>query len=318
MLDLASLSFLHPSHLLTRNFIYSSPQPIRLQQKEMLISAALLVAFWSVAVLGERNLPATVQADLLFPRNNETYKPVPWFPLVFAVKGLPDVWPLLFSLDMTVISASSKLGAGDASYRDLGLIYSQFLDAANESLSNEHLLYIPLVNITNGTIDTFRVRLGLNVLRRCAINGTEIERDWSNRPSELYLYSLDFSTSPDGKVPDIEESIKACPKPQLGSSVALCVSDIFTKPIHAKGVDYQDECAAFEVTESDVCPYKDIAAQVAKNVSDAVLKERRCSKGTWQNITQDCNEKSTAHLLGVQSSLYVLWSVGLILAIAIL
>lgn len=71
----------------------------------------------------------------------------------------------------------------------------------------------------------------------------------------------------------------------------------------------------FEVTESAVCPYENVAAQVAKNVSDTVLNERRCSQGAWQDLTEDCEEKqNTASLLGAKAGIPVFWSSCLILA----
>lgn len=114
------------------------------------------------------------------------------------------------------------------------------------------------------------------------------------------------------------ESIKACPKPEPGNSVALRVSDILTKPIHANGIENQDNCPVFDVKESEGCLYKFMAAQVAKNISDTVLKMRHCSQGTWQNLTQDCEKKpSMAALLGAKTSTLVFWSVCLILAMVL-
>ncbi|OAA80635.1 hypothetical protein LEL_00180 [Akanthomyces lecanii RCEF 1005] len=207
-------------------------------------------AIWPAAVLGERNLPATVLVDLRFPRN-EMYKPAPWFPPVLAVKGLEDVWPFPRALDMSIISASSTLGVDAPSYRNFDMSFS----------------------------------------------------------------SLDFRNSPDGEVPDIEESIRACPKPKPESSVALRISGIFTMPIYAPEVEHQDQCSVFEVTKSAVCPYKDVAALVAKNVSDTVLNVRHCSQCAWQDPTEDCEEKqNTASLLGAKADIPVFWSSCLILA----
>ncbi|KAJ4165580.1 hypothetical protein LMH87_007208 [Akanthomyces muscarius] len=201
---------------------------------------ACTTAIWPAAVLGKRNLPATVQVDLLFPRN-ETYKPAPWFPLVLAVKGLEDVWPFPMALDMSVISASSTLGVDAPSYRNFDMSFFKFIWTVDHSSSITHFVHIPLANITNGTTDQFHVSFQLKVLRRCAANGTEIQRNWGSNPSLLEKYSLDFSTSPDGKVPDIEESIRACPKPKPESSVALRISGIFTMPIYAPEVEHQDQ-----------------------------------------------------------------------------
>lgn len=206
---------------------------------------ALLVAYtiWPAAVVSERKLPTTVQADLVFPRN-ETYKPTPWFPIVLAFKGLRDVWPISMTLDMDIYSISeSRLGVDSPSYRMLSVTYDEFStavidptfktipelversdgesDGSDSILPNTHYLYIPLVNVTNGTTDQFYVSFRLKVLRRCVANGTEIRYDWNSNPTDLWKYNLAFSSGPEGIVPDVEAAITTCPKPQPESSVAI-------------------------------------------------------------------------------------------------
>lgn len=117
----------------------------------------------------------------------------------------------------------------------------------------------------------------------------------------------------------MEESIKAFPELKPEPSVALLVTNIFTKPINAPGVEHQDQCPVFDKTEPDVCTYREIAAQVAKNVSDTVLKERHCSQGTWQTLTQDCEEKQNrASLLGAVVGTSLLWSACCIMTTALM
>ena len=49
----------------------------------------------------ERKLPADLQVDLIFPRN-ETYAPTQLFPIVFGVNNLDAIWPLQLMIKVSV------------------------------------------------------------------------------------------------------------------------------------------------------------------------------------------------------------------------
>ncbi|KAK7927496.1 hypothetical protein PG985_004494 [Apiospora marii] len=61
---------------------------------ERFLFALFFALRWVESANAARTLPADVQFDFIFPRNNETYAPTQLFPLVFGVNNLDAVWPL--------------------------------------------------------------------------------------------------------------------------------------------------------------------------------------------------------------------------------
>lgn len=220
------------------------------------------------------------------------------------------------SLDIVVYKRDSSGASSPEGRQNFFVNTANFVDRVNSTLNKEHLLFVPVANITNSTTAQWGVAYRLNVFRRCAANGTEIERGWTTGDITGTSNYVNFSTAPNGKVPDIEASVKACPTSVPKSSVAIGITDIVTNHIYdSELVSYRDECAVFDAVDADLCPHKNVAAQVATNVSGTMLSEWHCSEGAWQTISQECPRKNIAASLldptCIRTSVF--WSVALAL-----
>ncbi|GKT86109.1 lysM domain-containing protein [Colletotrichum tofieldiae] len=148
----------------------------------VLPSLLALVHLLSLAVLAQgvvagagRKLPANLQVDLLFPRN-ETYAPTQLFPIVLGIQNLDAIWPFDLFLDLTVLSLdawqnNSSRGCADWQHVALRLNSVGFPNAVG-SAPGRHFLYYPTINMTNGTTDRFAVRWGITLANRCFSNNS--------------------------------------------------------------------------------------------------------------------------------------------------
>lgn len=83
-------------------------------------------------------------------------------------------------------------------------------------------------------------------------------------------------------------------------------------------VQVQQAVPGIDIVESEACPYSNMAGQVAKNVSDAVMHWMNCTEGTWQTLTHDCPrkaKKSRTALLMVDTSSTMYWYLLVVLAL---
>jgi hypothetical protein len=55
----------------------------------------LLFLLFIPAFVSAIGMPTTVQPDLIFPRNNTVYKPIYFFPVVFALHSGSVAWPFV-------------------------------------------------------------------------------------------------------------------------------------------------------------------------------------------------------------------------------
>lgn len=242
-----------------------------------------------------RSLPADIQVDLLFPRNDTTYAPTQWFPIIFGIQNLESVLPMDLHLSIRVMS--SNWGSSNVSHmwEDFSVAFSDPSDAS----TGKFQFHNNLVNMTNGTTDTYTIAWDLEIWDRCFANNTgHPERDtggnwWSNMRPYPYPQLIKFHTAPGALLPDIEAEVNSCPEPDESTSVALRINEVRTTTVTKQW------CPVFDTdVNPNKCAYKLLAKELASNISDMILHEMHCGNGTWQTITAPCiKEESPASSL---------------------
>ncbi|WYZ36287.1 hypothetical protein EsH8_XII_000037 [Colletotrichum jinshuiense] len=286
----------------------------------MLLRASLLsLLALSVAVLvqAEGRLPADLQVDLLFPRN-ETYAPTQWFPIVLGIQNLDALWPFDISLDLAVLSLDSWQNSSSgarAEWQHLNLrLDSVGFPKAVGPAPGRHFLYHPTINMTNGTTDRYVVRWGITLENRCFANNSIDNggEGWASGTDGASTRHIVFSTAPGGQTPDVATTLDACPEGGENTTTVIRVTEL------RKTRDTGDQCPVFETdVQPSRCVYRDVAQQLAANVSAAILNKMGCEEGTWQNITAPCvpKDSGTAFSILLQKGL-ASWALilGLVLA----
>lgn len=220
----------------------------------------------------ERNLPADLQVDLIFPRN-DTYALVQWFPVVIGVKNLAAVWPLDMSLEVLVrsINLHRPQHESDELTTKFGdLYYEDFRKAVNSTPEN-CFFHIPSVSLTNNTSGEFVVLWRVNIKSRCFDNATDAQPNtgalgWHNGPNSVKSRAVRFTTEPGAQLPDIEAAANACPEPSNGTTAVVRITDM--KKTFMDG----EACPVFETNIIPIgCGYRSVAAELAANVSSKLL-----------------------------------------------
>ncbi|KAK8054920.1 hypothetical protein PG993_000147 [Apiospora rasikravindrae] len=265
-----------------------------------LLGVILLLA---PATMADRVLPADLQVDLIFPRNDTTYAPTQWFPVVFGVKNLDAVWPMGISLGVSVIDDQFWKNESSRGWQ-YQLPSIDFAKALDSTAPGEYLFHIPAVNMTNGTTSSYTVGWELNIRHRCFDNGTDRKEDgprdgWSNSPDGVRRRWIVFHTAPGGELPDIEATVNSCREPDVDPSTAVRV----TKMGETQWKYPAETCPWLETDiRPSKCAFQPVAKALAANVSETMLSKMRCKEGSWQTITAPCPRESMAsslHTMGV-------------------
>ncbi|KAH6689141.1 hypothetical protein F5X68DRAFT_255011 [Plectosphaerella plurivora] len=243
----------------------------------------------------DRQLPADVQVDLVFPRN-ETYAPTQYFPIVFDVQNLDAVWPLEVSLEVRVTTPSyyNEDGTTGPSWKKVwtDLSPEKFSNAFNAT-PNAHFLWIPAVNMTNGTTGQFSASWEITIRHLCypkELYQPDWGYDrWHNRPHRVFLSEVEFSTAPGAQLPDIAAAANSCSKRDKSNSAAVRITEV-------RKTDDGHPCPVLEEIKPSSCGQKPVASLLAANVSVAMLGEMGCEEGEWQTIKTPCPKKSAASL----------------------
>lgn len=273
----------------------------------------LLTLSLATLAQAERKLPANVQVDLLFPRNNETYAPTQRFPIVVGIQNLDAIWPVEMGLSLDVFNLDSsnprRRGNQDTW---LGISSFMFPNKIGPDAPRQ-FLYYPTINMTNGTTGSFEVRWDIHFVYRCFGNDSMEDGGygWSNRPDGRSKHYIVFNTAPGGQSPDVAATLNACPEGGENTTATVRVTDM----LQTWGYGYPCPVLATDVQPSR-CAYRDVAQEVAANVSADIMRRIGCEEGTWQNITTPCVPKESGTVLstGLQRGL-ASWILGLGLAL---
>lgn len=254
------------------------------------------IPFLAAVALSAATLPADLQVDLLFPRNDTTYAPTQWFPVVFGVKNLDAVWPLDISLGVTVIDHEFRRNGGgpDWQYQQGSLT---FTEALKSTAPGEFFFHMPAFNMTNGTTGSYTVLWDLRFHYRCFDNSTDTKAGdastdgWSNSPNGYRSRSIEFHTAPGAQLPDIEATVNSCPDPDPETSTAVRVTKVDETPWQYPA----EPCPWLETDLAPAkCAFQPVAKEVTANVSAAVLSRMGCEDGSWQEMTTPCAKRSMA------------------------
>ncbi|KAL2023350.1 hypothetical protein VTK56DRAFT_3088 [Thermocarpiscus australiensis] len=154
----------------------------------------LALPFWCAAQVA---LPETVEVDLIFPRNADTYAPSPGVPIVFAIQNSRLAASLYPSFGVTL----SQVGANDSR-----VLLDEFqLDngAGNFSSSDPYFLYWN-TNVLNHTEGTWILHWDVMALN-CSKNASqeaESHPGFHNFGQRLESY-VTFTTKNGGEQPDL-------------------------------------------------------------------------------------------------------------------
>ncbi|KAL0938066.1 uncharacterized protein CTRU02_207797 [Colletotrichum truncatum] len=279
-----------------------------------LVFSIFLSFLWVRLANAERKLPADLQVDLIFPRN-ETYAPSHLLPIVFGVNNIDAVWPLDLRLSVEVQSTLTQSNASQPSwlYEDVSLEPSVFAQTVGQT-PGKQFFYFPAINMTkiaNGTANEFRILWKFSIPRRCFANSTDPRDDdgdthWSNSPLEGGSRVVWFKTAPGAQRPDVQATINSCSDPEEATSTAVRVTEV--RKTYSDG----QFCPVLETNiKPTKCTFQSAAKELAANVSAAMLKEMGCKEGEWQTLTERCPKEenmapSQTAALGMGSALLAL------------
>ncbi|KAF6792018.1 LysM domain-containing protein-like protein 5 [Colletotrichum sojae] len=245
---------------------------------------SFLIAFCLVALAqAERRLPADLQVDILFPRN-ETYAPTQRFPIVVGIQNLDAVWPLntmILYLDVLSLEAHRKKEESLWQQAYLGISSGMFPDKVGPDPPRQ-FLYYPTINMTNGTTDQMVLRWAVTIQKRCYGNSSHEDGGygWDSGAGLDTYRQIIFSTAPGGQSPDVAATLDACPEGGENTTATIRVTGMGSTG------NFQEHCPIFDPgVHPTRCAYRDVAQEVAANVSADIMKRIGCDDGTWQNIT---------------------------------
>lgn len=259
---------------------------------------AVLLAFWTWIGLAhaQRQEPANLQVDLLFPRDNETYAPTQWFPLVFSIQNLDAFWPN-DAFHLYVMINKSPEDPDNVTWKDFGVGTSDTLNMKTDGLAPSQMFFhTPLTSITNETNSEFIIWWRFGFFAHCQANQTANMTDenglWTHARDYFENWQFRrviFFTEPGAQLPDIEETITACAAPGRNTTGVVRITELKAVPEGVWGVT---NCPVLdENVEPNTCAAKDFAKEVAANVSDAILGNMGCEGGEWQTIRAPCQKE---------------------------
>lgn len=232
-----------------------------------------LQLFW--ASRAEQKLPADLQVDFIFPRN-ETYAPTQYFPIVFGIRNLDAVWPLRMLLEIDVGSESWNAKevdkvlynkTFDESSDPHGLWHRRNLNIGTQEINRttggtpgEYFNYIASVNMTNGTTDQYGIGWDLALEHRCLANNTDPMKDDGGMGFASKRQGVTFSTAPGAPLPDIETIVNSCSVPPNGTAAAIRMTDMRTT------IQEGERCPVIdENVPAGQCWYRNLAKAISAN-----------------------------------------------------
>lgn len=241
----------------------------------------------------EATFPATLEVDLIFPRNNEGYSRIYPFPFVFAIQGAAAAWPHEFSFTWEAFD-------GDRSHHDLGA-QPDFSGAGNKSSSmaikqytsgnlpegNDPLYVIAGTDlIVNSPSSYFSMTWSADFHQNCSTNGTKSDPASFTRPRITGLVRFTISdldpelhiAPPDG----------SCPRP----------NDTKVDTPNTLGLAgfADDEPTCIILDEDNLRPKPDPCAvkgspELASRVTQSMIATSRCTGVSWpdEKLTGRCD-----------------------------
>lgn len=242
---------------------------------------SLLLIFAALCSGEIAKLPQKIEIDLIFPRNNTSYIPTNYFPIVFAVQNAGTAWPLGLELSVEVRPDVPPFSGADSDAFHLG---GDAGPTSGNATSDPSLLVQASKIITNTTEGRFFILWSYVLDNTCA----EIGQQYASE-----LMHISFNTSLGAAAPDIAVATESCP-----SQFSLIEVDRNTNTSIIDGNEKRCTLDMFSKNGTgggDPCGLKPLAQTIATNVSRAMC--------VAENGTVAC--KSNAGLRLIQPGLGV-------------
>ncbi|KAL6365292.1 hypothetical protein LRP88_01279 [Fusarium phalaenopsidis] len=238
----------------------------------MKFSSVFLASFGPLASLGMQKresweFPFDLGVNLVFPRPNETYRPVYPFPVVFAITGAAEAWPYQFNFRWSLEGNHSWPIRVD----DRPLVSDKFPEKTTFTRGQLEPAAEPYYYITgtdlvvNSTSTEWLLIWRLQIAQEC-------------EPGEYGSYGkvgqITFSTSPNGSLPSMSAtSGKPCPFEALH----LRFLENGTTPEDVKRYRYSNSCVVVTDQEGSGDPCKiDTGSKLKSLVTAKMLETASC------------------------------------------
>ncbi|KAI8666967.1 hypothetical protein NCS56_00831700 [Fusarium sp. Ph1] len=238
----------------------------------MKFSSVFLASFGPLASLGMQKresweFPFDLGVNLVFPRPNETYRPVYPFPVVFAITGAAEAWPYQFNFRWSLEGNHSWPIRVD----DRPLVSDKFPEKTTFTRGQLEPAAEPYYYITgtdlvvNSTSTEWLPIWRLQIAQEC-------------EPGEYGSYGkvgqITFSTSPNGSLPSMSAtSGKPCPFEALH----LRFLENGTTPEDVKRYRYSNSCVVVTDQEGSGDPCKiDTGSKLKSLVTAKMLETASC------------------------------------------
>jgi hypothetical protein len=220
-----------------------------------------------------QELPTTVEWDLVFPRQDETYKRVEYFPIVFAIRNAPAVWSAGLQLSWTLYERNSSGAIKDVSH----MLSSN--NQAGPPTTNPFYYLNATAALNQSSATTWMLEWVAGTSTNCTKDAPVTNR----RPSGRTTFSI--SDLPNAMLPDIS-SAERCPQ-SLG---AITINGI--APFQHLG----GACPIIsDILPGDPCSLKldtNLNSQFTAEVSKRVAGTRCSATGTYPSITAVCSSSN--------------------------
>jgi hypothetical protein len=144
-----------------------------------------------IAACVAQDFPQTVELDLIFPRENETYAPIRLFPFVFGLQNAAAGLPFKLSMTWRLLRTHPPADAGTQDVRGFSI------DVSNAT--SGPFLIIESTRFFNGNqVGPWVLTWDLTIAGNCSATGSSFDNRSSFEPKRI-----SFSTALGGKLPDI-------------------------------------------------------------------------------------------------------------------
>ncbi|PGH14087.1 hypothetical protein AJ80_06091 [Polytolypa hystricis UAMH7299] len=247
-----------------------------------------------------QTFPQTVELDLVFPRANETYKPIAYFPTVWAVQNAAAILPFAIGVHWTLtelnVEENGRLFSGVMFLTSNNLTHRKInADRWVEDPNISPFLIVDSTKELKNATGEWALAWDFNLLRNCSRHSEfDKEPSWTT-PTQ----HVKFNISTEGKLPDIANDARTCPS----NPTTFEIRDTM------KGRDGLD-CPIFHREDedpppADPCAFK-IDGAVASSVTADMMYTAGCRRAgatqtqtaVWPHITTSCpyNPNSAAKL----------------------
>lgn len=260
--------------------------------------------------------PATLELDVVFPRENGTYAPQSYFPIVFGLQNATAGWPLGLYVAWSVQpynslfpsltpkrdnSTSSNNSSGNTPFQSFPGLPTGGAEGASSPPSDPYF-FIGSANLaTNETVQDWTLQWRFEVSRNCSADGSTYDSNTTTTTEG----SVSFKTTNGGEMPDVVSGW--CSGPSSPSSPSNTSSDLWRwgystalafgirSVANATGEEGSGTCAVLEdpAPTPDPCALQ-VGGAVAASVSSAMMAATSCTTGAWPGITAPCTTQKTS------------------------